>query len=187
MGWLGDSASCRKLQSDHADDALNSEWNGMPDITEVLSTFISEELQPIAEAIELSQTKLARQHRMSETDMWDATSFEARSNALLRGHSVDPSKEAAKRATHKKQNPNEYSEMQVMQAQIQALQALTAAQAKANNAHAAATAKGRKAKGKVKGNGGGKGKHSADAKGKGKGKAKGGKGKAKGKDGAIKE
>ena len=40
-----------KLQSDHADDALNSEWNGMPDITDVLSTFISEDLQPIAESI----------------------------------------------------------------------------------------------------------------------------------------
>ena len=86
----------------------------MPDITDVLSTFISEELQPIAESIELSQTKLARQNRMSETDMWDATSFEAKSNALLRGHSVDPNKEAAKRATPKKLKPNEETEMKAM-------------------------------------------------------------------------
>ena len=151
----------------------------MPDITEVLSTFISEELQPIAEAIQLSQTQLARQHRMSETDMWDATSFEARSNALVRGHSGDPNKEAAKKATPKKQKPSEATEMKAMQAQIQAIQALTTAQAKANNAHAAA-AKGGKGTGKGKGKR--KGKHHANAK--GKGKAKGGKGKAKGKDGA---
>ena len=63
-----------KLKQAHADDSLNSQWNGMLDITEVLSTFISEDLQPIAESIELSQTQLARQHSMSETNMWDATS-----------------------------------------------------------------------------------------------------------------
>ena len=63
-----------KLKQEYADDSLNTQWNGMPDITEVLSTFISEELQPIAEPIELSQTQLARQHSMSETNMWDATS-----------------------------------------------------------------------------------------------------------------
>ena len=119
-----------KLKQDYADDALNSEWNGMPDITEVLSTFISEELQPIAEAIELSQTQLARQHKMSELEMWDATSFEARSNSLLRDHSGDPSKEAAKKTTPTKLTPKEATETKAMQAQLNALQALTNAQAK---------------------------------------------------------
>ena len=83
----------------------------MSDTTELLSTFISEELQPIAEAIELSQTQLARQHKMSETDMWDATSFEARSTALLRGHLGDHIKEAAKKAAIKKPKPSEATEM----------------------------------------------------------------------------
>ena len=45
----------------------------MQAITDMLSAFISEHLQPIAEAIELAQMKLAQQHvhvhRMSETDM----------------------------------------------------------------------------------------------------------------------
>ena len=71
------------LQSAHADDQLNTEWNGMQDITDVLSAFISEHLQPIAETKELVQIKLAWQHKMSETDMWDATSYEARSSQLL--------------------------------------------------------------------------------------------------------
>ena len=44
-----------KLKETHADDSLNSQWNAMPDITDVLSKFISEELQPIAETIEVSQ------------------------------------------------------------------------------------------------------------------------------------
>ena len=79
------------LKAAHADEQLNTTWNSMADITDVLSAFISEYLQPTADAIELEQIKLAKQHQMAENDMWDATSYEFKSSQLLavRGHTVD--------------------------------------------------------------------------------------------------
>ena len=117
---------------------------------------------------------------MSENDMWDATSYEAKSSQLLRGHTADQQQASAKKASSKKAklHDREMTEMKAMQAQITALQNLTATTTAANNAQA--TAKG--GKGKAKGKG--KGKPNADANGKGKAKGGKAKGKAKGKDGA---
>ena len=70
----------------------------MLDITDVLSAFISEYLQPTAEAIEAEQIKMAKRARMAENEMWMATSYEFKTNQLLQGHTVEPKKANAKKA-----------------------------------------------------------------------------------------
>ena len=116
-----------KIKEEHADDSTNSQWNSMPDITDVLSKFISEELQPIAVSIEASQIRMAKQQKIAPKDMWDASSHEARSHALMGGNT---STETSRKATAKPKAVKAVEPADI-QSQLNTLMEIAQAQAKA--------------------------------------------------------